>query len=269
MDTVSAGKYIGSKDNNVFFYDTSNLIFLGFNNQNKLFSNPQMRKAVAYAINKNKMKEQVLLSNGNVTDTFINPVWYMYDDQTEKYEYDIDKTKSVLAQEGFYNKAPHFELLVCQDDDMKNNLADFLEQALEYAGFSVDVKKVGWDEYINLINRQAYDAFIGEFLFSANIDPSYLLSSDSKSNYFKYKSSDMDMLINSWKLAVTEDDQIRGYHDIQKLYAQDLPFISLYYKQSALLLNKRVKGKIDPVCNNMFYNINKWYIDEKGIDKKS
>ena len=115
-----------------------------------------------------------------MTDTFINPVWYMYDDQTEKYEYDIDKTKSVLAQEGFYNKAPHFELLVCQDDDMKNNLADFLEQALEYAGFSVDVKKVGWDEYINLINRQAYDAFIGEFLFSANIDPSYLLSSDSK-----------------------------------------------------------------------------------------
>lgn len=266
-DTVSAGKYIGNKDSKVLYSNSSNFVFLGFNYESKMFSNPQLRKAVAYAINKQKLNEQVLLSKANVTDTFINPAWYMYSEDVEKYNYDLDQTKALLSQEGYEKKPLTFELLVCKDNEIKNNIADFMEQSLESAGISVNVKRVGWDEYISLLNKHSYDAFIGEFAFSANVDPSFMLLSTEAKNYFQYKNPEMDNLLVNWMHSSSEGEQLQGYHDIQKLYAQDLPFVSLYYSQNALLLNKKVKGQIDPIYNNMFYNINKWYLDEKGVDK--
>ena len=43
----------------------------------------------------------------------------------------------------------------------------------------------------------------------------------------------------------------------------ELPYISLFFKNNALLVDKMVMGDIDPSFFNYYRNIEKWYIPKE------
>ena len=51
--------------------------------------------------------------------------------------------------------------------------------------------------------------------------------------------------------------------NLQKYIAEELPYISLYFKKAALLVKNRIRGDVDPREHNIFLDIEKWYIPEQ------
>ena len=57
----------------------------------------------------------------------------------------------------------------------------------------------------------------------------------------------MDTLIDAAYNAVNEADMIKAYSDLEAYTAEELPYISLLFRKSALFVNGRIEGTFDPV----------------------
>ena len=51
------------------------------------------------------------------------------------------------------------------------------------------------------------------------------------------------------------------YPELQAKYAEELPFISLYYEKPVLITKSRVIGGISPLRGNIYYNIHNWKLN--------
>ena len=56
------------------------------------------------------------------------------------------------------------------------------------------------------------------------------------------------------------------------MITEELPYVSLFFKNKALLIDKKIMGDVDPTFHNIYRNIEKWYIpkefQEEVVDKK-
>ena len=62
--------------------------------------------------------------------------------------------------------------------------------------------------------------------------------SNNTGNYVSYKSSAMDKLFNQLRTTMDFDQYRQLLYDIQQQYADDCPFLCLYYRNGALLTRK-------------------------------
>ena len=65
--------------------------------------------------------------------------------------------------------------------------------------------------------------------------------------------------------------KLTNYEILQSHIIKELPYVSLFFRNNALLLDRKIMGDIDPVFHNLYRNIEKWYIpkefQEETVDK--
>ena len=79
---------------------------------------------------------------------------------------------------------------------------------------------------------------IAAFQMDAVPDPGFLLMSGNTGNYVSYKSSAMDNLFKSFRAAKEFDTFQSLLWQIQDQFAEDCPFVCMYYRNGALLTRK-------------------------------
>jgi len=67
--------------------------------------------------------------------------------------------------------------------------------------------------------------------------------------------------------ASNRENKLRAYEKLQKIITEELPYISLYFKNNALLIDRKIMGDIDPTFYNLYRNIGKWYIPKEFQQK--
>ena len=78
-----------------------NIGYLSFNHTKALWQNIHMRKAIAYAINRQAIVDNIYQGMGQVAKNPIPPTMWGYNDQIEDFPYDPEKAKSELAEAGY------------------------------------------------------------------------------------------------------------------------------------------------------------------------
>jgi peptide/nickel transport system substrate-binding protein len=78
-----------------------NTAYLAFNYKIKEFQDIKVRQAVAHAINKQGLVENFYGDYGQVAKTLIPPSMWGYNDAIQDWEYDPEKSKTLLAEAGF------------------------------------------------------------------------------------------------------------------------------------------------------------------------
>ncbi|MDD4688235.1 MAG: ABC transporter substrate-binding protein [Eubacteriales bacterium] len=250
-DVISAGKYAGDGLSRVKYFADTTLIIMGFNNLSIPFATAEARKSVASAIDKDKVNEEKILSNYIVTHTPINPQKKNYCDDVTVYSpaYKYDMQTQVMP----------FEILVCSSNSISCDIGEAIVKQLTDRGFVTTLVPVSDEEYHARIGQRQYDAFIGGFSLLPNDDLNSLLGGG---NYFNYESDDIKAYLSV--LPATDGGKlIESYNGLQHVYSSDLPFISLFYEQKALVVRNTVGGEILPLAENVYYNINNWFTETK------
>ena len=80
-------------------------------------------------------------------------------------------------------------------------------------------------------------------------------------NYGSYSDETMDLLIDATYSAVNEADMIEAYSALEKYTAEEMPYISLLFRKSALLVNGRIEGNFEPLPYDCFIGIETWNIE--------
>lgn len=269
--TVTASnveEYIGTIGYHKIEYKSRNYDFLAFNNNNELFSDISVRKALSYMIDKDSLVANCL-GKGYVASNFSldNGNWLYIQDLTVNV--DIDKGKQILLENGWVyqrnswqkkidNKTLklEFELIVNENNSQRVSIAENIQLQLANIGIPVTIKKVSYEKYLNILNDKNYECILAglETSFSPNLETFF-----ADGNLANYNNDEIKEILNIVKNTNDENTLYEKYKRIYELYLEEVPYIGLYRNTESIVCNQGLVGNITPNSFNVYHNVEKWY----------
>ncbi|WP_129596834.1 peptide ABC transporter substrate-binding protein [Anaerophilus nitritogenes] len=269
-------KYSENKDLKIYEYVTQEYEFLGFNFRNTLLSDAKMRKVFAYTIDRHNLIDEVYLGHATLVDVPISPSSYLYQEEQKRYGKDLVKAKKLLKELGWIKKDndPYLEnesgqkikisLLVNEENAQRVKSAESIASDLKEVGIEVSIHMVNFKEYERRIYTGQFDLLLGGWKLIENEDLSFLFHSKyiKSTNFIQYANPNMDQILN--EMTGIQDEALRRkkYEKFQKLFIEEIPYLSLYFKNSSIIVRGGVKGDILPTNSNIYNNIENWYIPQ-------
>lgn len=273
-DITEWGKYASDKSTKAYELTSNIYEFMGLNFNKVMFQNNNVRKALLYALDRQNIAYLYYLDHVVVTDTPISSASYLFDKTLKIQEYDKEKAKLLLMQEGYEqdsqsgliakNGVPFsFNLMVNSENKDRVKIADEIKKLYKEIGIEVNIEIVDRETYLSRVETRQYDAFLGGCQLSYAMDLSFTLHSSqiiSGENYVTYKDERMDELLQQAFLA-TESTLISSYSKLQQYFVQENPYISLFFKKKVLITKDKIAGEIKPTPLNVFANVEEWMIE--------
>ncbi len=254
--SASAGQYQTGLTNLNISYRTRQLETLMFSQRAFPLENELVRKAIRYAINFDAIANQVYMGMAQRTDTPLPSGTWMYRDSSEAYVYNPEKAKELLAQAGwtedvdgdgvldtFVNgekRRLRLRLYVYeeQDNSVRVQVGNMISDYLAAVGIEAPVVTDSFTNISNRLRAKNFDMAIAAFQMDTVPDPGFLLMSGNTGNFCGYKSTAMDNLFKKLREAVDYGKYQDILWQIQDQFAQDCPFVCMYYRSGALLTRK-------------------------------
>ncbi|MFN8474090.1 MAG: ABC transporter substrate-binding protein [Anaerolineae bacterium] len=227
IDTLNASPGIKAQT-----FDIQQDAFVMLNNKQKPLDDVKVRQALAYATPKDAIIKNVYFGQAKPQNSPI-PAGTYWDPNLQAYPYDLDKAKALMAQSSVPNgfKLP---MQVRSGNTNFANTAVILKDAWSKIGVDVDIQNVE-----TAVARQSYrdgsywsqpTAWTNDMNDPTEI-VNYGLRGDGPSFAYwtRYNNPALNDMITKADLEQDPKKREQMYHDIQKMYQDDAPFIPLVY----------------------------------------
>lgn len=278
-EATEAGKYVDEGISGMYQYTSNNYDFIGFNFKKELFQDKSLRQAVAYALPKENLMESVYLNYGVITNTPINPKSWLYEENVALYDYNPSMAATFLKNSGWTDtdrngrlekksedgqtKLLKATILVNKENAARRQIASKLKEELTAIGFDITIDQQNFAAYQEKFINGQYDMVIGGWNCSSITDLTPFFGTAGSLNYIGYTSEEVDQLLAAARTAIGEGQTLLAYSSLQKKLAEELPYISIAYRNKAVFASKNVGGEIAPTEFDVFRTIGKWTY-EKG-----
>lgn len=231
------------------------VLLLQLNVRNKPLSDPKVRQAIAYAINRDTLTKTVWFGYGKPATGPIPSVvkaWYTTDG-VPAYPHDPKKAEALLDEAG-YKRGPDGKRFKMQTDPFPGGAeftrtAEFIKQQLGRVGIEVELRTSDFPSYVRNIfgeyNFESTPMYNGAFPDpSAGLQRIYWSKAAQKGvpfvNATGYANPAMD---HHFEDAQTQNDPKKRWQDFADMQRQamtDLPVIPLMEMRFVTLANRRV-----------------------------
>lgn len=225
----------------------NNAAFLEFNVENPVLAKPEVRKAIAHAVDRNFIKDNVFYKRSSVVDSPVPAVLSnYYDDSTFHYPFDLSAANRLLDEAGYPKQADgqRFALKInyISGADFRR-AADYLRAALSRVGIKATILDGDLPTYL----RRAYTA--REFdlnlnglgrLYDPTVGVQRIYWSDGVKhpliwiNASHYQNPQVDDLFREAANETNESRRAAAFRQIQQIVGRDLPVLPLVTVPSAL-----------------------------------
>lgn len=229
----------------VMIADGTNYQYLAFNMQDPVFSDKRVRQAIAYAIDRDKIIKYLWRDGARTSSGAIPPNNWAYEDNVAKFPYDPAKARALLQEAGHPGLTFTFR---SSSSDEARMLATVLQQQLKEAGITMEIRSNEFATFFADVQKGNFQAYSLRWI-GANNDPDiYNLIFHSKmfppngANRGRYANPEVDRLIDIGRS--TSDMAVRQdvYRQIQRIVAEDVPYVSLWYMSNVAVFTKRIRG---------------------------
>ncbi|MEA4972307.1 Oligopeptide-binding protein AppA [bioreactor metagenome] len=246
-------------------YVTNIYDFIGFNFNNNIFGDRNIRQAIAYSVDQDSIIESVYLGNAEKAYSPISSSSWLYDKNVYGYDYDIQTAKMLLEQSGWRFRTSSSvrentdggklsaTILVNKENNERNQIAQIIADSLKVLGFEISIDSVDYETYKQRVESGSFDILVGSWTLSPVNDFSFMF--ETGNNSIGYSSEKMDEYIKNCNTAVTDEQMTEAYGKFQKYVSQELPYISLVFRQSSVYSSQRLQGDIIPARYNVFNGI--------------
>lgn len=278
-------------------YASSNYEFLGFNFNNELFKSPQgkfVRKAMAYAIDRDSLIDKVYIGHATKADLPIHPdSWLKIDG---KYKYDLEKAHEEMKKagfgvrdsEGYYldenNKRLSFNLLTNTLNPLRFATADSIRRNLKELGIEIvivpETRALNttteaeinnqWELVQKQISGGDFDLVVSGWEHSVIPEISFMLHSSKfgQGNYIRYVNPSTDRFLeDAFYSGLSRESKLKAYEKLERNLLENLPYVSLVYKNKALIMDKRYLGETNPSFYDPYRGIERLYLPENADNK--
>lgn len=287
IDNIEYDKYSGRSDLTIKKFPGRNFEFLAFNHLKPVLADKSVRQAIAYAIDKGKIINDILPGKVVPSDIPLIPGTWLNDTGNVFYDYDREKAGEILTNNGWKEgksslfksingiKMPlKLELLVNDDNELRHKVAESISEQLKEVGIEIEVTPISWDEEIKRINTRKFDmAIIGctvpsipdvSFLYSYNYLPPLLPAGAAGAwNIAGYDNARVAAYIEKIFSESDKDRKKALFINMRQVLNEEVPYIGLYFYNNAVLYSRSIRGDINPYVWDKLNNIAEWYIPVK------
>ena len=233
----------------------SNIQYLGFNTQSPIINNEKVRQAIAYAIDREKIVEQLLFGQATIAYSILPAESWAYNTGTQ-YSYNPEKAKQLLQEAGYKNEPIVFKFSA--GNAAVKDYSQVIQNSLREIGLNINIETLDPNVLRQQLSQGQFQMNTGIWV-GGNQDPIFFrdLFSTAKipnektkvscCNRSRYSNPEFDALIEQ---AFNETDRAKAkelYLRAQEIISRDLPLFPLWYPANMVVANKRVNNiKISP-----------------------
>ncbi len=234
------------------------LAYLGFNLRDPILKNVRVRQAIAYALDRRPMIEYLWRGEAEPARSILPTQSWAYNGDVPAYEHDPEKAKQLLDAAGcpaVDGVRFHITMKTSTDPNTRLMVA-VMQQQLREVGILLDIRSFEFATFFSDVQHGAFQIY-GLRWIGGNEDPDifeYAFHSSkfppNGANRDYYSNPKADALIDQARREV--DPKLRKplYAEVQRILADDVPYINLWYLDNVLVHSSRVRNiQLNPAGN--------------------
>ena len=242
------------KENDKRYYVKSaegmNLAYLAFNFQNAVIQNEQVRRAIAQAINRQRIIKTIYHNTATVANNIIPNISWASSVNTPDFAYDFNPSE---AKKVLQDKQLHLNMWVLNEEQVYNpaplKTAELIKEDLNNVGVNVTIRSVTRTFLIDQLNKKSenYDMILTGWL-AGNLDPDSFMrpilscnAASEMTNLSNWCNEDFDQLMDKALDSPNLWERAHVYNQAQELILSKLPIVPLANMKRVLVVNSRVR----------------------------
>jgi peptide/nickel transport system substrate-binding protein len=268
-DLPSPADWQGLKDDGyqLLIRPAFNVFYVGIGQKNvPQLRDLKVRQAIAHAIDRDGLVKQQLPEGSEVAENFYPKTVDGWTDDVEKYNYDPDKAKALLAEANASNLTVNFYWPTEVTRPYMPNPQDmfgFIRGNLEAVGLKLNVVSKPWNGgYLEDVDQGKADLFLLGWNGDYNTPDNFIgnFFSDPNNRFGTGNSAWGQTLSDEIKAADSEPDAEKRkgmYEELnKKLKAEYLPAVPISHGPPALVVAENVKGLVpSPLTDERFDSV--------------
>jgi peptide/nickel transport system substrate-binding protein len=238
----------------------SNVWYLNFNVEDLALRDKRVRQAIALAIDRQPILNALWGGHARLANTLLPPGDWAAADEAELAQYPHDPARATALLESAGHKAGGDGVrlrltLKISTGETTRLLAVVLQQQLRAAGIALNIRSAEFGTFYADVTRGAFQMYILKWVGS-NEDPDifrYMYSSQSfppkGANRGHYVNPRVDTLLAKAASETGPPQEVQArrraeYIEIQKIVADEVPSIPLWYPSNDVMHSKKLQGVV-------------------------
>ena len=237
---------------------------IDLNLDNPILADRRVRRALVYAINRKAISQKLFAGHQPVAHGFVNPLDSVYEPEVPKYPFDpkraaalLDEAGWTVVKDGIRHNAKGERLQIELMTTAGDKTRELVEQVLQsqWRAVGIDIRIHNEPARVFFGQTVRHRRFEGMAMFAWSSSPeniprttlhSTMIPSAengwSGQNYTGFRNAEMDRALDAVEVVCEKDKNQALWGRIQKLYAEELPVIPLYFRANSFIMPKWLKG---------------------------
>lgn len=243
--------------------DLNNMVYLGFNEKIGGL-NKNIRSAVAVLLNSEDLAQSSYQGHAIPCKAPCNPNWSVYKEQNVAQIStvgDTQKAAQIIDRSGFTRYSGKaltdgsfvlsFSLIVNADNKYRVAAAYAVADALNQAGFYIEVKPLSFEDYSERIASGNYDIYIGEIKLDYSMDLSQLFTKTQEETEETEKTEPSKVSQSYLEMRAGKI----SYADFYKVFVEYHPFVPLVFRTGAVFGSNNFSGDFSHFPYDLYYGV--------------
>jgi peptide/nickel transport system substrate-binding protein len=250
---------------------------LTFNTKKGALADVRVRQAIAYAIDREAITEQVMKGQVRPLNSvlvprqkpFYTPAWAKYKRDITKARELLEKAGYVKGANGFYEKDGQplkLTISTTAGDAAREKIEQVIQENLREVGIKLEIKNADAGTFFtSWVMEGNYE--IGEWAWIASPDPSIttIFAADQippdGQNFALYVNNKVSEFLQESDKEASVKERARLLRKAQKLIAEDVPILPLYQRLQILAYDGKIEGaQNNATMEGAFWNIGSWWL---------
>lgn len=243
--------------------------YLSLNTTNPIFADIRVRRAMAMAINKNGLAQELLANTARPAHGLIPPTNLSFDPDYKSPPYDIASAKALLVEAGYPDG---FDLVLHTSVSgsgqiLPVSIAKSIQRDLRKVNINVKIRTYEWIDYIDQW-RNGIEPEVGMNQMSWGMTADYwidiIVNSDNSSprgyNTNRYCNPQVDNLLDTARAEPNPKTRAELYRRANELVMADLWHIPIVNDLAPIIMNQKVKGFVH--ASQEWYEMKQLWLSE-------
>ncbi len=265
MQSDTNGKVVLINSNSFLHFDTSIVTDHG----KMLFSDPNVRKAMFHAIDRNAIADQLMEGTVTVINTPYNPSSVWVNKNVTVYDYNVDQAKQLLDAAGWVPGSDGIRVkdgqkfsFVCLNRSGKQdriNVAQVIQAQLKEIGIDVQFETLEATAYTNKWRTGEWEATVSGWFLSADPSMTAIYGCGGSNNMTGYCDPKLDEVMQASDKDLDFEKRKPLIDQAQQILADDAFTLPLYSMVTPMYVsNNMVNFKGSGTNFGSFWNVYEW-----------
>jgi methyl-accepting chemotaxis protein/ABC-type transport system substrate-binding protein len=221
--------------------------YLGYDSSSAPFNRPEVRQAIGYAVDRERLNQQVYAGLSVVAQSLLPPGLLGYDPNLRGLQHDPDRARSLMRQAG-YGSGFTVEYRTWDTDEFNNSgMVPLIIEDLAAIGIRVNVTRHSATEASALRATRGHGLiycanWYADFPDSDNFFYIFFHSAATSIRGLFYNSDELDALIIEARRTNDVEHRASIYGELNQMVVREAPLLPLFHERLFVLHKPEVRG---------------------------